>query len=239
MNNFIHTFNNEILLLLSAVLLYSSVLIWYKLFGTQGLFAWTVFSTITANIEVLILVDAFGIEQTLGNVMFATTFLVTDILSETKGKQLANKAVNIGIATAFSLVLVSQLWLLFSPSTNDWAFESIQTIFSVTPRLVAVSLIVYAICQKFDVWVYHKIWNFTKEKTGDSKKYLWLRNNGSTMISQLLNAILFSTGAFWGLYPIKVVISIIISSYVIFLLTAIFDTPVIYIARYINNNKEN
>ena len=51
-----------------------------------GMMAFTVFATIAANIEVMILVDAFGMEMTLGNILFATTFLVTDILSEVAGK---------------------------------------------------------------------------------------------------------------------------------------------------------
>ncbi len=48
---------------------------------------WTVLATIAANIEVLIMVTAFGMEMTLGNILFASTFLVTDILSELYGKK--------------------------------------------------------------------------------------------------------------------------------------------------------
>ena len=82
--------HNEILLIGSLILLFGGVLLFYYLFGTTGLYCWTVFATIAANIEVLILVEAFGMEQTLGNVMFASTFLVTDILSEVAGKKEAN-----------------------------------------------------------------------------------------------------------------------------------------------------
>ena len=93
------------------------------------------------------------------------------------------------------------------------------------------SLIVYAICQKFDVWAYHKWWAFTSKRCGDSKRFLWLRNNGSTLISQLLNAVLYTMGAFWGLYDIPTLISIALSSYIIFIVTSLADTPVIYLAR--------
>ena len=78
---------NEILLAVSLVVLYGTVLLWFYLFGTGGMMAFTVFATIAANIEVMILVDAFGMEMTLGNILFATTFLVTDILSEVAGKR--------------------------------------------------------------------------------------------------------------------------------------------------------
>lgn len=231
--------SNELLLIINLIVLYSGVLIWYKLFGNRGLFCWTVFATIAANIEVLILVDGFGIEQTLGNIMFASTFIVTDILSETEGKLEAKKAVNIGILTSMTFIIVTQMWLQYTPSANDWAFESIQTIFSNTPRLMLVSLVVYVIAQKFDVWIYHSIWAITYKMCGDKDKYLWLRNNGSTLISQLLNTVLYSFGAFWGLYPIETLISIAISSYGIFLVTSVVDTPVVYAARHISRSAKN
>ena len=222
---------NELLLILSLFFLFGAVLVFYCLFGKLGLYVWTVIATIAANIEVLILVDAFGLEQTLGNVLFATTFLVTDILSENHSKKEANIAVNIGIATSISFILISQSWMLYTPSVNDFARPSIETIFSNTPRLMLASLIVYAICQKFDVWAYHKWWAFTSKRCGDSKRFLWLRNNGSTLISQLLNAVLYTMGAFWGLYDIPTLISIALSSYIIFIVTSLADTPVIYLAR--------
>lgn len=230
--------NNELLLIINMVVLYSGILIWYKLLGPQGLFGWTVFATIAANIEVLILIDGFGIEQTLGNIMFATTFIVTDILSETEGKKMAKKAVNIGIATSLTFIIVTQIWLAYTPSKNDWAFDSIHTIFSNTPRLMAVSLIVYVIAQKFDVWCFHTVWAFTTRLYGDRTKYLWIRNNASTLISQLLNTVLYTFGAFWGIYSIDILINIAISSYIIFIITSLADTPVIYAARAIHRKKK-
>ena len=68
---------NELLLLGSLVVIFSSALIAYYIFGKAGLYAITAVATITANIECLILVNAFGMEQTLGNVFFAVTFLVS------------------------------------------------------------------------------------------------------------------------------------------------------------------
>ncbi|WP_395014183.1 queuosine precursor transporter [Robinsoniella peoriensis] len=224
---------NEILLILSVVIIYGSVLLWYKLLGCKGLMAFTVLATISANIEVLILVNAFGMEQTLGNILFASTFLVTDILSEVSGKKAANQAVNIGILTSLTFIIISQSWLLYQPGANDWAHTSIVNIFSNTPRMMAASLIVYAISQKLDVWLYHKWWGLTKRLCGDSRRYLWLRNNGSTLLSQLLNTVLFTMGAFLGTYDTRTLISIMWASYVIFIFTSLADTPAVYLARRI------
>ena len=155
-----------------------------------------------------------------------------DIISEIEGKKAAKKAVNIGIFTSVFFIIVSQSWLLYHPAASDWAQPAIREIFSNTPRLMLVSVLVYAICQRFDVWAYHKWWALTKKRFhGDSRRALWLRNNGSTMISQLLNTILYTFGAFWGMYEIPTLISIALSSYVIFIVTSIADTPFVYLAR--------
>lgn len=229
---------NEFLLILSLLLIYGSVLAAYRFFGKTGLYGWTVFATITANIEVLLLVEAFGMEQTLGNVLFASTFLVTDILSEKYGKKAAQVSVNLGVAASLMFIVLSQLWLLYIPAANDWAAPSFHMIFSNTPRIMLASLLVYALVQRFDVWAYHKWWDFTKKRFGDSGRFLWLRNNGSTLISQLLNTLLYSFGAFAGLYDLGTLLSICLSSYLIFIVTSLADTPFVYWARKISPKGE-
>ena len=221
---------NELILILSVVIIYGAVLLAYRFFGKSGLFAFSAVATVLANIEVLILVDAFGMEQTLGNVMFASTYLVTDILSENEGKKDAAKAVRIGIFTAVIMLVFTSTWLLYTPSASDFAMPAIKTIFSTTPRLVLASMLGYVVSQTFDVWLYHKWWELTSKRFG-ARKFLWLRNNGSTLISQLVNTILFTTVAFFGMYDTATFIAIMISSYVIYVFTSLLDTPIVYIAR--------
>lgn len=224
---------NELLLILALICTYSAVIIAFRIFGEQGLYLWTIIATIAANIEVLMVVTAFGMEMTLGNILFASTFLVTDIASELYGKKKAQRAVYLGIATSIIFILISQSWMLYTPNESDFATPSIRAIFSNTPRLMLASVIVYVIVQLFDVWLYHKWWDFTKKKFGDSDRFLWLRNNGSTLFSQLLNTLLYTFGAFLGMYSIPTLISIAISSYVIFIVTSLADTPFVYLARKI------
>lgn len=225
--------SNEVLLVLSILIIYGSELLFFKVFGKYGLYCFTSIATIAANIEVLIVIKAFGMEMTLGNVLFASTFLVTDIVSELYGKKEAKRAVNLGIATSLVFIVLSQWWLLYTPAQSDWAMPAMNTIFSNTPRLMIVSMVVYAIVQQFDVWAYHKWWTFTEKRFGNKEKYLWLRNNGSTLISQFLNNLLFTFGAFLGVHDMKTIISIVISSYGIFIVTSLADTPFVYLARKI------
>lgn len=225
---------NEILIIISFIITYGGVVGFYRFFGKGGLLAFNVLATILANIEVLILVKAFGIEMTLGNVLFASTFLVTDILSENHGRKFANRTVIISTLCSVIFVLLSQLWLLYTPSENDWASSSFHTIFTSTPRVVCASLAVYFISQLTDVWLYHKWWEWCKKKFGDSKKGLWIRNNGSTLISQLINTFLYSILAFYGTYSTESLISIIAGSYIIYVCTSLLDTPFVYLCRNIH-----
>ncbi len=228
---------NELLLIGSVVFIYGMALLGYKLFGKTGLYCLSAIATILANIEVVLLISAFAMEQTLGNVLFAVTFLITDILSECEGKKAANKAVLTGVFSSIFFLLLSQSWLLYIPSENDVMMSSISAVFSNTPRMIIASLSVYAVSQLFDVWLYHKWWAFTENRCGDKRRFLWLRNNGSTLISQILNTALFTALAFWGTYDIPTLISIFLSSYVIYIFTSLLDTPVVYLARRIHDKK--
>ena len=87
------------------------------------------------------------------------------------------------------------------------------------------------VSQRFDVWLYHRWWAFTTQKTGDGKGYLWLRNNGSTLISQILNTVLFTLLAFAGWYDTQTLLSVMVTSYLIFIFTSLIDTPIVYLAR--------
>lgn len=230
---------NELLLIGSLIFIFSMTLVAYKFFGKTGLYCISAIATVLANIEVLILIDAFGMEQTLGNVLFAVTFLITDILSECEGKKAANKAVWIGMFTSLFFLILSQSWLVYHPSVNDTAMPAINQIFSNTPRMLIASFVVYAVSQMFDVWLYHKWWAFTEKRFGDKRRFLWLRNNGSTLISQILNTFLFTVFAFYGTYDNKTLLSIFLSSYVIYIFTSLLDTPIVYLARMISDKRKS
>lgn len=224
---------NEFFIILTLLISFGGTVLFFKLFGKSGLYAWIGITAVFANIEVTILVNAFGMEQTLGNTLFASSFLATDILSEIYGKKTADKGVIIGIFTTVLFIILSSLWVRYIPSKNDWAMTSIKTLFSNTPRILCASLAGYAISEILDVWLYHKWWNLTEKKSGDSKKFLWFRNNFSTLISQFVNIVLFNFIAFLGIYEFKNLITITVACYLIYVITSLLDTPFVYLARKI------
>lgn len=227
-------FQNEIVLAASIFAFFGGLVAFYRLFGKNGIFAWTVICTIAANIEVLILVHAFGLDTTLGNVLFASSFLATDMISEIYGKKEANKCVKIGIAANIAFILISQSWFLYVPAAADTMAEPIRTVFANTPRIMLSSLFAYVLCEIYDVWAYHFLWSWTEKKFGSRRAYLWIRNNGSTLVSQLINVVVFNVLAFAGVFPKNVLIQVLVFGYLIFIVTSVLDTPFLYLARRIS-----
>lgn len=223
---------NEALLIGSVALIYGVVLLAYRMFGKVGMYAMTVIATLLANIEVLMLVDGFGMEQTLGNVMFASTYLITDILSENESEKSAARAVWLGSFASAAMLVFTQYWLLYTPATADRISPHIRAVFSTTPRVLLASFAGYVVSQRFDVWLYHRWWKFTEKKSGDSTKFLWVRNNFSTLISQIANTAIFTLIAFSGLYNTETLLRIMLSSYVVYIFTSLLDTPAVYAARW-------
>ena len=226
-------FQNEIVLVASIAVFFGGLVGFFRFFGKQGLFAWTVICTIAANIEVLILVHAFGLDTTLGNVIFASSFLATDVMSEIFGKKEAGRCVKIGILANVTFILISQSWFLYIPAEGDTMAEPIRTVFANTPRVMLSSLFAYAVCETFDVWAYHAWWNWSARKFGDRRRLLWLRNNGSTLVSQLINVVVFNLLAFAGVFPWGTLVEILVMGYGIFVVTSLLDTPFMYLARHI------
>ncbi len=222
---------NELLIVSSLLVTYGATLLAYRMFGRGGVYAMVVIATLLANIEVLLLVDAFGMKQTLGNVLFASTYLATDILNENEGRGAANRAVGLGILASVMMLLVSGSWFLYDLAADDWAGAPIRALFSATPRLLLGSFAGYAVSQAADVILYRVIWRATTRACGDADRFLWLRNNAATLISQAVNIALFTAIAFLGRYSGGTVLSLMLSSYVIYIFTSLLDTPFVYLSR--------
>ena len=227
--------SNNLIFIFTVLLYLGSALLLHKLFGKNGLYAFAIFSTILGNIAVCKCINIFGLSTTAGNVLYASTFLVTDILSEKYGKKDAARAVSYSIAIMILWMIGTQLMLLFTPNENDFVNEGMKLVFSLVPRVTFASLVSFVICQNLDVYLYHYIWS----RTGNNKSGLWIRNNGSTLTSQLLDTVLFTTLAFWGTYPLNVFLSILVTTYLFKAIVALADTPFIYLARKIVPMTEN
>ncbi|SER64551.1 queuosine precursor transporter [Salisediminibacterium halotolerans] len=220
---------NEIIWLIFAVFNFSMLLVFYRLFGKTGLFVWIGFATVLANMQVLKTVELFTLTATLGNIMYGTVFLATDILNEKHGKQQARKAVFFGFASLLTATIIMQGVLWFEPHAEDLAHPHLAEIFAMMPQVVIGSLLAFLIGQLCDVQIYaffKKIWSKPSQ--------LWMRNTFSTAISQFIDTVIFCSIAFYGWYPLDVWLEILLTTYVIKFIVSVIDTPFIYIARWLN-----
>lgn len=217
--------------LVFVLITFSCLLVMYRMFGRTGLFVWIGISTILANLQVVKTIEIFGLTATLGNAMYGTAFLVTDILNEKYGKKDAQKAVWLGFFTLVVMTIIMQLALLFQPHPDDFAQESLATIFGIIPRIALGSLAAYLVSQFTDVYIF----TYLKKKFPTDAQF-WIRNNGSTMVSQLLDTLVFTSIAFLGEYPMHVWFEIFITTYLLKWVISLMDTPFGYIAKRFPKN---
>ncbi|QMS85846.1 queuosine precursor transporter [Candidatus Xianfuyuplasma coldseepsis] len=225
--------SNELLWLLFAMVNFILIVGMYKLFGKTGLFAWIALGTIIANIQVtktiMFELGDITIIATLGNIMYGTLFLITDTLSEKYGHKMAKKAVYIGFYSLLATVIIMQMAIAFNPLDEQDIFHiAIVNIFDVMPQIAGASLLAYIVSQLFDVFMFQKI-----RSKFPADKYLWLRNNGSTMLSQLIDTTLFVPLAFIGWQPWDIIGEIFITTYIIKVIVAMLDTPFVYLMKRI------
>lgn len=223
---------NELLWIGLLITSFLMVILAYRLFGKTGLYVWTAVGVILANIQVMKTIQVFGLVTALGNVIYSSLFLVTDIINENHSKKDAQKAVWIGFFVLITTTIIMQISIQFIPHESDFLSEHISKIFSVMPRIAFASLVAYLISQSHDVWF------FAKLKKKHKKKYLWLRNNLSTISSQLLDNIIFTLIAFIGVFSWNIIGQIFVTSLIMKVIVAAFDTPFLYIARKINRFKK-
>lgn len=159
-----------------------------------------------------------------GLITFALTFLCTDIVSEVYGKLYAKRLI-IGGLVAIVVGLIFTKIALTLPGAADWELAGeYNAIFGMGSRVSLALIATYITSQLTDIAIFAWI----RKKTG--AKYLWLRNNGSTMIAGLVDAVVFTTVAFAGVYEI---LPIIASAYVARLVISVVDTPFVYLGRNI------
>jgi len=218
---------NEILWITLLICSFFIVISAYILFGKTGLYIWTAVAVILANIQVMKTVQIFGLVTAMGNIIYSSLFLVTDILNENYSKKEAQKAVWIGFFVLIATTILMQITIYFVPHESDLLGENLSAIFSFLPRIAFASLVAYLISQSHDVWF------FAKLKKRHKKKYLWLRNNLSTTMSQLLDNIIFTLIAFVGIFSWDIILQIFITSLIMKFIVSICDTPFIYWARKI------
>lgn len=192
-------------------------------------------SNLTAS-KIIVLGKLWGITllSPAAVVAYAITFLMTDIISEVWGRGIANKVVFAGFIS--QLLVIALTWIAIvlpiAPFQGIEYQKAYEKILAPSINIVLASLIAYLISQYHDVWAFHKWKQITQGK------YLWLRNNASTMISQFIDTTIFISLAFtvipWLMTGTAIIEptrlpNLILGQYLVKLTIAVLDTPFCYI----------
>ena len=227
----IFSLSQESLWLITVVYDLGLALLLYRFFGKYGLYVAVVLGIVLGNLqggkvsELIIFGTAYKVS--MGAILYSGIYFATDVLNEKYGRAEANRAVMLGFFANIAVMITLVLSIQFKPSEiTGSALEvhnAISTLAFYSPAFVIGSLSAYLVSQSFDVWFF----NWLKQKT-DGKK-LWLRNNLSTITSQLIDTMIYqvtwvvATGMDWS-----TAFMLALTKYVFKVLIAFIDTFFIY-----------
>ncbi len=172
----------------------------------------------------------------VGTIPYPVTFLCTDLISELYGKKRADALVLTGLLVSGYLLLVMEVGRI-APVSRLQDATAVQghyeAVFGQSARAIFASMVAYLLAQFLDVRLYH----FWRRLTNG--KHLWLRNNGSTMLSQLVDTAAVVTILFYGVWTQEQIAVVIASGYAFKLLVALLDTPLLYLTAHWLRDIEN
>ena len=225
--------NQELLWVLTVVYDLGLAILLYRFFGKYGLYCAVILGIVLGNLQggKVSELELFGYTFTasMGAILYSGIYFATDVLNEKYGRREANRAVMLGFVANVAVMITLLISIQFKPSDIAVSALEVHNAISVlagySPIFVVGSLVAYLISQTFDVWFFHKIRSYT----GESK--LWLRNNLSTITSQLLDTMIYQFTWVLAGMDLKTAFMIAITKYVFKVVIAGIDTIFIYWVR--------
>tara|TARA_Y100000310_G_scaffold276428_1_gene293549 strand:- start:3228 stop:3875 length:648 start_codon:yes stop_codon:yes gene_type:complete len=166
-----------------------------------------------------------GISVSVGIFMYPLTFLITDIVEEVYGKEVIKHFIIVGVLTIVMMILFTRLSIWLPPNARFSYNKEYKIIFDSSTRIMIASVIAFALAQLHDMWAFA----YWKNKTHG--KFLWLRNNLSTWVSQAIDTFVFMMIAFYHVtdkFTFSFIIQLAIPFYLFKIAFAVLDTPFVY-----------
>lgn len=217
--------NTILIMVIEAIVTFGIVVLIDKFFGKKGLLAFAPVLLIAANVgsSKISMIGIGELSTTLGIPAFAAMFLLTDILNEKYGKEDAKKAIIFAIIGQIAFLLLEGISMIYTPAPFDTVDGAIHTLFSINWRVTVASIIMFAVSNFADVWLF----DLLKRKNVP----LWVRNNVATVTTNCLENFLFLTIAFVGVMPFEnIMISALVCS-ALEAMVAFLDTPFLYLSK--------
>ncbi|AKF84022.1 hypothetical protein SAMN05443572_104648 [Myxococcus fulvus] len=176
--------------------------------------------------------------MSIGILPFPVTFLLTDILNEFYGKKTARFVTWVGFFMAifaFAVIAIAVQVpiapLTRAPDYKGTVESAFNNVFDGSQRILVASMAAYLVGQLTDIALFNLLKRVTKNRL------LWLRATGSTLVSQLIDTVVMQFVAWTGVLPTKVIVGIVLSSYVVKVLVAVGLTPFIYLGHSLVERK--
>ncbi len=172
------------------------------------------------------IISLLGVRVSVGIFFMPVLFLITDIIAEVQGKEVANLLVRHSILMLIVVFVVTALFVPIKPHASWDLQDAYRSIFGMSMRMSLASLLSFSVSQNLDVWI------FTFFKRLHKGKRLWIRNNVSTLVSQFVDTVIFMFIAFYKMNPTFTashVFSLIIPYWLFKVLFALIDTPFCYL----------
>lgn len=225
-----------------------SLLLMFRFFGLQGLYLYNIVAILATNIQVLCGAKFNFVSEpvALGTIVFTSTYLCSDLITEHYGKEYAKQGiwycfaaqilmtvlmiVALGYPSLSSLAASVTFPTSSDASTSMIAAENAMAIlFTPSPRLLIASLFAFVISQLNDIWIFHWLNKLTRSK------WLWLRTIVSGCNSAIIDTLLFSVLAWVILAPEPLsyktlFFTYILSTWVARMILSVFSTPIMYLS---------
>ncbi|MFT7218828.1 MAG: putative integral membrane protein (TIGR00697 family) [Candidatus Azotimanducaceae bacterium] len=160
----------------------------------------------------------------LSEFLFAITFPITDVVTEVWGAKRARLIVYGGaLVNLFVMLALSLAVVLPSPDYWQPQNDAYSVLYQAAPRIWLASITAVVVSQLLDIYVFNVIRSLTGERM------LWVRNNGSTLVSQAVDTVIFYMIAFYGLVSTEALISLLVGNYLLKIVLSLLDTPLVYL----------
>lgn len=217
--------NNEILFfaVMFIGMLSIPLAVWRGQVWVQGLI---VMMAILLGITDAKVIEVFGLPITLGTALYTTIFLATAVLTENYGRKVAADTALMSVCVLILFQVYLQAVRLAEPAADVQSLSvAMDTVFTMSLRIVAAGLVVYYISQRLDIAIYDRM------KRWSGEKFLWLRNNVSALISQLFDTFAFAFLAFYGVFEGWLLLAAVAYGVKVFVI--VLDTPFAYLSRFL------
>jgi len=168
----------------------------------------------------------FGIAVSVGIFAYPLTFMVTDVIAEVYGKKKAKQVVIAALIAQVLVLILTYVAVKLPPASRYQLNSEYVAVFNSSIRMMIASLIAFTVSQTHDIWAFEFWRNLTKNK------FLWLRNNLSTFVSQAMDTLLFMFIAFYGVsdkFTVGFILHLCLTYWLFKITFAALDTPFVYL----------